>query len=78
VADFYCPAAKLVIEVDGQVHDFAAPAAHDEQRNQYMRRLGLETVRIPASDVFRDAAAVADSLIRLCAARTGPSTTQPG
>jgi len=34
VADFYCPAAKLVIEVDGKVHDFDPAAAHDEQRSK--------------------------------------------
>jgi very-short-patch-repair endonuclease len=76
VADFYCPAAKLVIEVDGMVHDFAGPAQHDQKRNEYMRRLGLEILRIPAADVFRDAVGVANGLIALCAARTGPSTTQ--
>ena len=76
VADFYCPAAKLVIEVDGLVHDFAGPAAHDEARNEYMRGLGLEVVRIPASEVFKDATAVAESLIALCTMGAGPSTTQ--
>ena len=76
VADFYCPAAKLVIEVDGLVHDFAGPADHDERRNAYMRELGLEVVRIPASDVFRDASGVANSLVALCAHAVGPSTTQ--
>jgi very-short-patch-repair endonuclease len=76
VADFYCPAAKLVIEIDGLVHDFAAPAARDEARNEYMRQLKLEIIRIPAANVFRDATGVADALIAMCAARVGPSTTQ--
>lgn len=78
VADFYCPAAKLVIEIDGSAHDFARPATRDESRNHFMRSLGLEVVRIPAADVFRDAAAVADALLALCAALTGPSTAQTG
>jgi very-short-patch-repair endonuclease len=76
VADFYCPAAKLVIEIDGLVHDFTGPAARDEARNDYMRALGLDLIRIPASEVFRDAIAVADNLTRMCADRDGPSTTQ--
>jgi very-short-patch-repair endonuclease len=76
VADFYCPAAKLVIEVDGLVHDFAGPAEHDDRRNAYIRDLGLEVVRIPASDVFRDATGVANSLVALRAEAVGPSTTQ--
>src|SRR5438270_1865375 len=75
-ADFYCPAAKLVIEVDGMIHDFAVQADHDEARNTYMRELGLQIVRIPAADLMRDADAVAGSLVAMCAGAAGPSTTQ--
>ena len=70
VADFYCPAVKLVIEVDGQIHNFTVE--HDEARDKYIRGLGLGILRIPAADVIADAASVADGLVRLC----GPSTTQ--
>src|SRR5688572_31153061 len=38
VADFYCPAAKLVIEVDGLVHDFVAAIERDERRDAHIRR----------------------------------------
>jgi very-short-patch-repair endonuclease len=69
-ADFYCPAAKLVIEVDGQIHNFTI--RRDEARDMYMRNMGLEILRIPAADVMRDALSVADGLVRLC----GPSTAQ--
>ena len=72
VADFYCPGAKLVIEIDGLIHDSAEAAARDEARTQYLRSLGLDVIRIAASDVLSDPAAVADGLTRLC----GPSTTQ--
>jgi len=57
------------------VHDFAGQAAHDEMRNENIRDLGLRIVRIPASDVFKDATAVADGLIAMCAGLAGPSTT---
>jgi very-short-patch-repair endonuclease len=70
VADFYCAAAKLVIEIDGQIHDFTVE--RDESRDSYMRGLGLKIIRIPASDVMADAWSVADGLVRLC----GPSTIQ--
>ncbi|MBA3576453.1 MAG: endonuclease domain-containing protein [Sphingomonas sp.] len=72
VADFYCPAAKLVIEIDGSAHDSAAAAEHDRMRNEYMMKLGLKVLRIAASEVLADPAAVADGLLSLC----GPSTTQ--
>ena len=70
VADFYCPAAKLVIEVDGMIHDFTL--GPDASRDEYMRALGLTVLRIPAADIMADALSVADGLVRLC----GPSTTQ--
>jgi very-short-patch-repair endonuclease len=70
VADFYCPAAKLVIEIDGRIHDFTVE--RDEVRDAYIRGLGLRIIRISAADVMRDCISVADGLVRLC----GPSTTQ--
>ncbi len=75
VADFYCPAAKVVIEVDGATHEHR----HDRDlaRDAYMASLGLRVVRIPASDVLADPGAVADGIFGLCSARAGPSTTQP-
>ena len=72
VADFYCPSAKLIIEVDGLVHDNLEAAARDQVRDDYLRSLGLSVIRVPAIDVLKDAVAVADGLIGLC----GPSTTQ--
>ena len=76
VADFYCPAAKLVIEIDGLVHDFANAAARDERRDAYMREFGLRLIRIPAADVLRDPIETANNLLAMCADLAGPSTTQ--
>ena len=72
VADFYCPAAKLMIEIDGRFHDNAEAQQKDVARTAYIEQLGLKVLRILASDVLADAVAVADGLVRLC----GPSTTR--
>lgn len=74
VADFYCPASKMVIEIDGAVHDERQDA--DGKRDAYMTSLGLTVTRIPAAQVLADPEGVADSVYRLCEAATGPSTTQ--
>ena len=74
VADFYCPAARLVIEVDGSVHD--SRQAKDEQRDAYLTSLGLRVSRVLAADVLADPDGVADSIYRLCATVAGPSTPQ--
>jgi very-short-patch-repair endonuclease len=75
VADFYCPAAKLVIEIDGALHNERQDA--DGKRDAYMSSLGLRVIRIPAGDVLADPEAIADAIYRLCEDRAGPSTTQP-
>jgi very-short-patch-repair endonuclease len=75
VADFYCPAAKIVIEVDGAVHDRRQEA--DRKRDAYMASLGLTVVRVPISEVLAGPERVADDLYRLCESVAGPSTTQP-
>ena len=75
VADFYCPAAKMVIEIDGAMHDRRRDA--DGRRDAYMTSLGLRVVRIPAANVLADPEAVADGICRLCGEVAGPSTVQP-
>ena len=74
VADFYCPVAKMVLEVDGRAHD--SRQASDEQRDAYLASLGLRVSRIAAADVLADPDGVADSIYRLCATVAGPSTPQ--
>ena len=76
VADFYCTAAKIVIEIDGATHNQRQHA--DGTRDAYMASLGLEVIRISAAEVLADPEAVADGIYRLCESVAGPSTTQPG
>jgi very-short-patch-repair endonuclease len=76
VADFYCPVARMVIEIDGATHDTRQDA--DGRRDAYMESLGLRVVRIAAADVLADPEGVADGIYRLCEMSAGPSTTQPG
>jgi very-short-patch-repair endonuclease len=72
VLDFYCPAAKLAIEVDGLAHDMGDRPARDDIRVEWLKREGLEVLRIPAKDVLADPNAVADGVLRLCASRARP------
>jgi very-short-patch-repair endonuclease len=70
VVDFYCPAAKLVIEVDGFAHDTGDRPRKDAFRQAWLEALGLGVLRIPAGDVLRDPVDCADGILRLC--RTPP------
>jgi very-short-patch-repair endonuclease len=67
VADFYCPAVRLVIEVDGQIHNFEEQAAHDAKRDTVIATYGVRIERVAAADIMRNASAVASAIIELCA-----------
>src|SRR5688500_1046980 len=66
VADFYCPAARLIIEIDGMAHVMGNRPNLDVVRAEWLKNEGFELTRIPALEVLRDPTAVADALVRLC------------
>ncbi len=49
VADFYCPAEHLVVELDGKVHD--AQKIHDRERDSVLAGLGYRVLRIKNQEV---------------------------
>ncbi len=65
--DFYCAAGKLAIEVDGQTHSVEGAPKRDAARDAYLRSRGLTIVRVPASDVLRNADEAAASIVALVA-----------
>ncbi len=52
IVDFYCPAARLVIEIDGSQHRAPEHLARDQRRDEILRRLGLEVLRFPSNRVL--------------------------
>lgn len=49
IADFYCHAARLVIEVDGEIHQ--QQAEYDAERDRVLSARGLRLLRIKNEDV---------------------------
>jgi len=45
IADFYCHEARLVIEVDGLIHNSKERINYDLNRNAEMDRLGIKVIR---------------------------------
>jgi very-short-patch-repair endonuclease len=58
IVDFYCPGAKLVVELDGGQHFTDKGIRKDKQRDEYLKELGVKALRIPDSDVFKNTEAV--------------------
>ena len=49
IVDFYCPILNLVIEIDGESHDFKG--GYDEERDEFLKSLGLEILHFKDIDV---------------------------
>jgi very-short-patch-repair endonuclease len=66
IVDFYCHKERLVVEVDGPVHD--SQSSYDGERDEILKARGLRVLRIRADEVRSD---VDHALARvLAAART--------
>ena len=52
--DFYCPELGLAVELDGGVHSPPRQLKSDKEKDEYLRALGLQVVRIPNGWVLED------------------------
>lgn len=68
---FYCPYARLAIEVDGVAHDAAARVSHDERRQAWLVQRGITVLRIRATDILQDDSL--DGVLRGIEAAAAPS-----
>ncbi|WP_164118010.1 endonuclease domain-containing protein [Sphingorhabdus sp. Alg239-R122] len=64
ILDFYCPSAKLAIEIDGIVHDMGRQPEYDASRDAFLTEQNIETIRIAAKDVLDNPEEVADRIVR--------------
>lgn len=53
IVDFICPAAKLVIEVDGATHSTDQEIARDAYRTRVLEACGLHVIRFTNDEVYR-------------------------
>jgi very-short-patch-repair endonuclease len=58
ILDFFCSDARLAIEIDGEAHSRGDRPKRDLARDAWLFGAGIETLRIPASEVLRDADAI--------------------
>jgi len=58
IVDFYCHRQKLVIELDGPVHEEPSQIVHDEERDLYLRSIGMTILRFSNQRIFEEPQAV--------------------
>jgi very-short-patch-repair endonuclease len=69
IVDFYCPAAKLVIEIDGMSHDMGGNPHRDRRRDMWLRGRGLHVLRFRAADVLQDLDSVVTAILTVARRR---------
>ncbi len=66
IVDFYCPAAKLVIEVDGSQHyEKQAAVDYDDRRTSFLEKKGLTVLRIQNVDINKNLRGVCEEIERI-------------
>jgi very-short-patch-repair endonuclease len=76
VVDFVCHKARLIVEVDGGIHNHPAVALRDAERETWLRQRGYSVVRITNQDALFDPAGAAERIAGLVGAHT-PTPTPP-
>lgn len=62
IVDFYCPGARLVVEVDGGQHYGLEEMAKDRVRDKYLREQGLEVLRFSDREVLIECESVLEKI----------------
>lgn len=62
IVDFYCPAARLIVEIDGDSHFEPSQQEYDQQRSIYFLQLGIRTIRFRNDEVTHDTLNVIERL----------------
>ncbi|MSP14280.1 MAG: endonuclease domain-containing protein [Chloroflexi bacterium] len=73
IVDFYCHSARLVIELDGSVHDRPDVRRHDQDRDTYLASLGLRVIHFPNELVLGSPEAFLEALLRHLPTTPAPS-----
>ena len=62
IADFFCPLANLVIEVDGNSHD--ERKEYDHKRTHWIQKQGCRVIRFTNDEVFQSFDVVLEEILQ--------------
>ncbi|MFQ5610590.1 MAG: endonuclease domain-containing protein [Anaerolineae bacterium] len=68
IADFYCPACRLVVEIDGDIHDLQPE--RDAARTERFEQYGYRVIRFRNEQVLDDLEGVLTAIEAACFSST--------
>jgi very-short-patch-repair endonuclease len=69
IVDFYCPAKKVAIEIDGETHWTDKEKLHDQKRQQAIEILSIRVLRVTNEDIYKNRDGVLDSILNVLEVR---------
>ena len=69
IVDFYCPALKLIVEIDGESHLSKDAQQYDNECTVYFESLNLHVHRFTNNDVYTNIEGVITQLKSVCKAQ---------
>ena len=62
IVDIYCHAEKLVIEIDGSIHNLEEIKIKDEIRQKNLEALGLRVIRFTTNEILNNLESVLETI----------------
>jgi very-short-patch-repair endonuclease len=64
IADFYCAECKLIVEIDGDIHDFQID--EDASRTRQIESFGYRVIRFRNEEVLSNIETVLSKILEAC------------
>ncbi|WP_367272084.1 endonuclease domain-containing protein [uncultured Caulobacter sp.] len=77
IVDFVCHHHRLIVEVDGAVHDLDHVAIRDAERQAWLEGRGYRVIRVPNSQAINDPYSVVEQILALVGAGTPTPNPSP-
>jgi len=65
IVDFFCPKARLAIEIDGSRHSSSEATEYDRIRDEYLMSLSLRVLRFSNTEVMKNIEGVIERIMKL-------------
>ena len=65
IADFYCHGVKLVVEIDGGIHDLPENKVYDLGRSDILSQFGLSIIRFRNEEIIDNIDLVIESIKKI-------------
>lgn len=78
IADFYCHEAKLILEIDGSIHNEPCQKQRDKDRTFELEKLGLRIIRFTNEETENDINKVLKKIEEFVQPHPNPSAKRDG